>query len=98
MQVPTQITIIIDHKLLHAITAGSDPQAMVDLIDVLIDDFTFEKVNILVKRTSDDMLQLKKFLHFINSICEVRLIADLNSLSEGESLDPYDWVGLTCDL
>ncbi|KAG5418460.1 hypothetical protein I9W82_003988 [Candida metapsilosis] len=94
------ITILIDEKLLNVICSSSENRqvVIVDLVDLLVDEFNFMNVNILISRNGN-VLQMKSFLQFMSCLFDVKLHGDLSQLAiEGEVLDPYDWIGLSCEL
>lgn len=88
------VTILIDDKLLKFVSAR---QIIVELVDLLVDDLNLLKVNILLQR--NDILQVKQVLQFMNSIFVCQLIPDVLQMTiNSERFDPYEWIGLSCEL
>lgn len=91
---------MIDEKLLNVVISSNEDRqvVIVDLVDLLVDEFSFINVNILILRNGN-VLQMKSFLQFMSCLFDVKLIGDLLQLAiEGESIDPYEWIGLSCEL
>ncbi|KAI5955407.1 hypothetical protein CANMA_004624 [Candida margitis] len=89
------MSFLIDEKMLNMVR---DRDVIVELIDFIIDDLNLSNVNILLKRS--DTLQVKQVLQFMHSLFVCQLIPDLSlfSINTTETFDPYEWIGLSCEL
>lgn len=89
------MSIVLEDELLEFV---NDRQLIIELVDLLVDELNLQSVYILIKR-SDDLSKMKRVLQFMNAIFVCLLISDsLQMAIDMEKFDPYEWIGLICEL
>ncbi|CAL1203982.1 unnamed protein product [Candida parapsilosis] len=91
----SNVSIVLEDELLEFV---NDRQLIIELVDLLVDELNLQSVYILIKR-SDDLSKMKRVLQFMNAIFVCSLISDSSQMAiDMEKFDPYEWIGLICEL